>query len=69
MIKNNPIYSVVVPVYNSELIINKTVTKIRQFFILEKLKYEIILVNDGSEDKSWDIISKLAKKYKGLYRN
>lgn len=29
-------------------------------------KYEIILVNDGSPDNSWDVIEQLAKKYKDV---
>jgi dolichyl-phosphate beta-glucosyltransferase len=29
-----------------------------------KIKYEIILVNDGSKDKTWEIMQNLLKKYK-----
>jgi len=28
-----------------------------------KIKYEIILVNDGSKDKTWDVMQNLMKKY------
>ena len=48
--------SVVVPVYNAERYLIKCVNSImNQSF---KEKYELILVNDGSEDHSEDIINK-----------
>lgn len=28
-----------------------------------KIKYEIVLVNDGSKDKTWDVMLNLMKKY------
>jgi len=57
-------YSVVIPVYNSESIIEETVRQVREFFMFKKLNYEIILVNDGSHDSSWEKISKLASLFK-----
>lgn len=33
----------------------------RQFFLAQGSPYEIILVNDGSEDDSWSVISELAR--------
>ena len=56
-------YSVVIPVYNSAKIIHKTVERICNFFAQQGLRYEVILVNDGSVDGSWLVISSLAKKY------
>lgn len=57
----NHLYSVVIPVYNSEAVIAKTVALIREFFLSQKLQFEIILVNDGSRDGSWKTISGLAR--------
>jgi len=54
------LYSVVIPVYNSENIVSKTVLKVQEFFTQNNLNYEIILVNDGSSDGSWGVISSLA---------
>ena len=34
--------------------------------VLSSLKYEIIFVNDGSYDKSWDIIKKLADRFDSI---
>lgn len=54
-------YSVVIPVYNSEPIVATTVQRTQSFFESNKLPYEIILVNDGSSDNSWQVIEKIAR--------
>ena len=51
-----PKYSVVIPVYNSADIVAETVDRVAGFFNDSGLNYEMILVNDGSGDNSWDII-------------
>ena len=55
-------YSAVIPVYNSEPIIAETINRTVAFFENAKLNYELILVNDGSSDKSWNIVSEKAAK-------
>jgi len=57
-------YSVVIPVYNSEGIVGETVDRTIAFFEKEELAYEIILVNDGSPDNSWDIVREKAETNK-----
>ncbi|MGI8435017.1 MAG: glycosyltransferase family 2 protein [Nocardioidaceae bacterium] len=54
-------YSVVVPVYNSAPIVGDTVDAIVAEFGKEQLAYEIVLVNDGSTDDSWQVISDKAR--------
>lgn len=54
------LYSVVIPVFNSASIITSTVEKTAAFFADRDLDCEIILVNDGSFDESWEAIRKLA---------
>ena len=54
-------YSVVVPVYNSEGIVGETVDRIVAEFEILGLDYELILVNDGSHDRSWQVISEKAR--------
>ena len=56
----NELYSVVIPVYNSANVVTTTVNRIREFFLLHEVKFEIILVNDGSKDDSWRVIESLA---------
>lgn len=56
-------YSVVIPVYNSAAIVAETVLRVREFFLRGAHRFEVILVNDGSQDASWAVISGLARKY------
>src|SRR3954454_11243553 len=54
-------YSVVVPVFNSARVVGETIDRIVGVFEEAGLRYEVILVNDGSRDKSWQIISDRAR--------
>jgi glycosyltransferase involved in cell wall biosynthesis len=51
----------VIPVYNSEGIVRETIRRTVDFFESEGLDYEIILINDGSTDRSWQIIKEAAE--------
>lgn len=59
-------YSVVIPVFNSEGTIETVVNKTAGFFESKNLPYEIILINDGSEDASWNTIKNLAAANKSI---
>jgi len=63
MMSGKAIYSVVIPVYNSEKIVASTVSLVREFFLARGLRFEIVLVNDGSPDASWEVVSGLARQY------
>jgi len=56
-------YSVVVPVYNSAPLVGDTVDTIVKTFENQGLRYQLILVNDGSSDGSWDVIAQRARSY------
>lgn len=58
-----PLYSIVIPVYKSENIVGNTVEQTLKFFEANNLDGEIVLVNDGSPDGSWDVIRKLAETH------
>jgi len=49
-------YSVVIPVFNSEPIVGSTIARTVAFFAAQDLSYEVILVNDGSTDGSWEVV-------------
>jgi len=55
--------SVIVPVYNSEPLLRELVLRLHP--VLESLSsdYELILVDDGSRDRSWEVIFRLAQDY------
>jgi len=55
--------SAVVPVYNSEATLSELVTRLRAVLSAEAAEYEIVLVNDGSRDRSWDIVRDLARDH------
>ena len=53
--------SVIIPVYNSEKILNELIVQLKKNLSDITDNYEIILVNDFSKDKSWNKICELAK--------
>jgi glycosyltransferase involved in cell wall biosynthesis len=55
-----PAISVVVPVYNSEGSLGPLVERLHAVLDRVSSAHEIILVNDGSRDGSWDVIAELA---------
>jgi len=60
--KKNETISVVIPVYNEEDVIESTIYEIKEVMNKTRHKYEIIVVNDGSDDKTPEII----KQIKGI---
>jgi polyisoprenyl-phosphate glycosyltransferase len=52
-------YSIVIPVYNSEKTIEELINRIENLFIGMSLSYEIILVDDCSVDRSWELLKKI----------
>jgi glycosyltransferase involved in cell wall biosynthesis len=59
-------YSVVIPVFNSEAIVGTTIDRTLEVFRDAGLRHEVVLVNDGSEDGSWAVISEKARTTPGL---
>lgn len=54
--------SVIVPVYNSEAILPELVERLEVVLVKLGMPFELILVNDGSQDESWAAIKEMAKK-------
>ena len=54
--------SIVVPTYNEENVIKKFVPCIKKVFCKIKEDYEILFINDGSKDKTWEEIITLSKE-------
>lgn len=58
--------SVVLPAYNEEQILTKTCRTLKKILSSAKIKYELILVDDGSTDQTWDVVKNLAEEDKGV---
>ena len=64
-----PHLSVVVPLYNESLIVLELIKRVKKNVEIITNDYEIILVNDGSEDETWNYIKTITKidiKVKGI---
>ena len=48
--------SIIIPAYNEEKRIKKTITVLRSYLKKQKYSYEIIIVNDGSTDQTLEIL-------------
>ena len=54
--------SLVVPCFNEEGNICAFYKEAKRVFDAEDYEYEIVFVNDGSKDKTWDLIKELSEK-------
>ena len=55
--------TIIIPAYNEERCIEKTVVRIIQELAAAKINHEIIVVNDGSRDSTSEILRKLSRDY------
>lgn len=55
------VYSLVVPLYNEELVIDESYKRLKKVMDCTKENYEIIFVNDGSRDKTRDKVEKICR--------
>ena len=60
---SNPDISVVVPLYNEEQSLPELTAWIDRVARDHGLSYEIIFVDDGSSDRSWDVIGQLRQQF------
>ena len=64
------ILSVVIPAYNEELMISQVCKAVREVLVESRIPYELILVDDGSKDRTWEEIIKASehdKQIRGIH--
>ena len=54
--------SVVLPAYNEEQMIKKTAQVVGDLLEKEQIPYELVFVNDGSKDHTWEKILELKEE-------
>jgi glycosyltransferase involved in cell wall biosynthesis len=67
MTQSLPRISIVIPVYNSEAILPDLIRRIQSVIPGISSSYEVILVNDGSWDGSWDVIDSIARDHEWVH--
>ncbi len=55
-------YSIIVPIYNEELVVTETYNRLKQVMDTTNEPYELIFVNDGSRDKSPQMVYEFSQK-------
>jgi glycosyltransferase involved in cell wall biosynthesis len=65
--KDGIFLSIVSPVYGAEGIVLRLVAELMSVIEPMGIRYEIILVEDASPDKSWDEIKEVSKKFPMVY--
>ncbi|MDR3596748.1 glycosyltransferase family 2 protein [Clostridium sp.] len=56
------IYSIIVPLYNEELVINESYRRLKEIMDSTKEGYEIVFVNDGSKDRTREKTEEICNK-------
>jgi glycosyltransferase involved in cell wall biosynthesis len=59
--------SVVIPVYNSEDILRSLVERLSPVLAKVADRYQLIFVNDGSQDGSWEVLVELATQHDWIH--
>lgn len=60
------LYSLVVPVFNEEESLEAFMQEVRKTFSGSKQRYEIVFVDDGSRDRSFELLRSYEKKYENV---
>ncbi len=55
--------SIIIPVYNSENSLRPLMERLAPVLPTLASQYEVLLVNDGSRDQSWRVVTELSKQY------
>jgi undecaprenyl-phosphate 4-deoxy-4-formamido-L-arabinose transferase len=62
ILTDSPDVSIIVPCYNSERSLPDLVSRLQQTLFEAGMSFEIVAVEDGSDDHTWDVIEELARR-------
>jgi polyisoprenyl-phosphate glycosyltransferase len=65
-VKQKPVYSVIIPVYNEEEVVEECVSRLKTVMDKTAESYELVFVNDGSRDNTKPLLQKMAKSNPAL---
>ena len=60
------ILSVVIPAYNEEALLEKTVCEVFDVLTNEEIQHEILVVNDHSTDRTGEVLTKVRERVSSL---
>ena len=66
MNSDRTVYSVIVPLYNEEAVVQDSYKRIREVMDTTGESYEIIFINDGSKDSTYQKVREILKKDKNV---
>lgn len=64
--KSLRLYSIIIPARDEEESLSNTIEHIANALSVANIPHEIIVVDDGSHDRTWSVLQDLAKKYPSL---
>ncbi len=64
--EDRPLLSLVIPAYNEEDIIGETIDEVVEYLDDRGIGYEVIVVSDGSKDRTAEVVLERAKKHRRL---
>ena len=62
----SPLISVIVPVYNEEVVINEMYSRLTKVLETGEINFEIIFINDGSTDHTFSVLKQLCDQDKRI---
>lgn len=55
--------SIIIPLFNEEESLPELLNWIKEVMVQHQLSYELVMIDDGSKDNSWQVVNELKKKY------
>ena len=62
----NPFFSIIIPAHNEENRLPGTLDQIFHFLAQQTFAYEVIVVENGSRDRTYEVANEFAERHKGL---